>query len=78
LEIDTPPIHPHCTPAAIAEIWPKKYIGFRSYSRLYSYGPAVWWTLYGDVPAGEDPEWDSAVKTILEKAATKKPKGSPQ
>src|SRR5262245_13022478 len=39
---------------------------------------AVWWAFYGDVPAGEDLEWDAAVKTIVEKAPTKKPKGSPQ
>ena len=38
---------------------------------------ALWWAFYGDVPAGEDPEWDAAAKTIVEKAATKKPKGSP-
>src|SRR5262245_454795 len=31
---------------------------------------AVWWALYGDVPAGEDPEWDSAVKTVLDKVAS--------
>jgi len=37
---------------------------------------AIWWALYGDVPAGDDPEWDSAVKTILEKAKTRKPPGS--
>jgi hypothetical protein len=34
---------------------------------------AVWWALYGGVPAGEDPEWDNAVKIILERIATKKP-----
>jgi hypothetical protein len=34
---------------------------------------AVWWALYGEVPAGDDPEWDSAVKIILERIATKKP-----
>ena|SRR5215475_3489748 len=39
---------------------------------------AVWWALYGNVPDGVDAEWDAAVKTILEKAPTKKPKGSPQ
>lgn len=33
---------------------------------------AIWWALYGDVPAGDDPEWDSAVKIILERIATKK------
>ena len=32
---------------------------------------AVWWALYGDVPAGEDAEWDNAVKTILEKIPSK-------
>jgi hypothetical protein len=39
---------------------------------------ALWWALYGDMPAGNDAEWDNAVKVILEKAATKKPPGSLQ
>jgi hypothetical protein len=34
---------------------------------------AVWWALYGDVPAGDDPEWDSAVKIILERIPSKRP-----
>jgi hypothetical protein len=33
---------------------------------------AVWWSLFGDVPAGGDPEWDNAVKVISEKIITKK------
>jgi hypothetical protein len=33
---------------------------------------AVWWALYSGEPVGADPEWDAAVKTILEKIATKK------
>jgi hypothetical protein len=33
---------------------------------------ATWWALYGEVPAGDDPEWDSAVKIILERIAPKK------
>jgi hypothetical protein len=33
---------------------------------------AVWWALYGSVPSGNDPEWDAAVKTILEKIPTMK------
>jgi hypothetical protein len=32
---------------------------------------AVWWALYGEVPVGDDLEWYSAVKTILERIATK-------
>ena len=32
---------------------------------------AVWWSLYGGVPAGDDLEWDGAVKLILERAASK-------
>lgn len=39
---------------------------------------ALWWALYGDMPAGDDAEWDNAVKVILEKAATKKSPGSLQ
>src|SRR5262245_13861467 len=34
---------------------------------------AVWWALYGDIPEGGDPEWENAVKIILEKTPTKKP-----
>jgi hypothetical protein len=34
---------------------------------------AVWWALYGDVPAGDDPEWDSAVKIILDRIPSKRP-----
>ena len=37
---------------------------------------AVWMALYSDVPAGEDPEWDNTVKTILEKAKTGNSPGS--
>src|SRR5262249_41639308 len=37
---------------------------------------AVWWALYGDVPVGEDPEWDNAVKIILKKAPTMKSPGA--
>jgi hypothetical protein len=32
---------------------------------------AVWWALYGEVPVGDDLGWDNAVKTILERIATK-------
>jgi hypothetical protein len=32
---------------------------------------ALWWALYGDVPVGDDPDWDNAVKTILERIPTK-------
>jgi hypothetical protein len=39
---------------------------------------AIWWALYGEVPVGDDPEWDAAVKTILEKIATKKLPGALQ
>ena len=37
---------------------------------------AVWWALYGGVPTGDDREWDNAVKTILDKARTKKSPGA--
>jgi hypothetical protein len=33
---------------------------------------AIWWALHSEEPTGADPEWDAAVKTILEKIATKK------
>src|SRR5262245_32532505 len=33
---------------------------------------AVWWALYGGVPAGDDQKWDNAVKIILDRIATKK------
>jgi hypothetical protein len=32
---------------------------------------AVWWALYGEVLVGDDLGWDNAVKTILERIATK-------
>jgi hypothetical protein len=41
-------------------------LGKRNKRRL-----AVWWALYAEVPVGDDPEWDNAVKTILERIATK-------
>jgi hypothetical protein len=41
-------------------------------------GLATWWCLYGNVPTGEDPEWDAAVRTILERIPTKKPPGAIQ
>jgi hypothetical protein len=41
-------------------------------------GMATWWCLYGNVPTGEDPEWDAAVRTILERIPSKKPPGSIQ
>jgi hypothetical protein len=41
-------------------------------------GMATWWALYGNVPMGEDPEWDAAVRTIIERIPSKKPPGAIQ
>ena len=37
---------------------------------------AVWWALNGPETPGDDPEWDAAVKTILDKAMSKTPRAA--
>jgi len=43
-------------------------------ARSHASGDAspTWWVLCGDVPGGDDEEWNNAVKIILEGIATKK------